>query len=725
MKANIKDIKNLLLRNVILSFLLDKEVSINNQGIVYKPEWAVKIIHAFKDVNIEDLNWDTIVHCGNSNDSTIMPFSFALMYYMIDEGIFNEDKWIDVILERREDFSFFPKNSFTSIKYNLAEIKYITPYSLIKVSMGGAGNRTEFYLISNCDKRLYAFIKKFISDGLKNYKRVIFVFLEEIYRDYQADGYLTKFEDFNDETFKKHLDMCLSKETFTTRIYKQVTAHDIEGLIKFYVWIMASMNDGTRCSNFKIFTHEVIKYPYFINRYKDGYVPIALNPNDPVPKEDKLIIRRLGTKLATKDVGNVACIDFSRVEDLKQRELLKRFYWQDDSNASLNNLNKEITKIINFIKYTNGKITLSSVIKYVSSENYNVKRSGYIRRWIVFNNKISPIKDFTAIIEITYSKNKKNNSRLEAYTREETEKLLQEYKKDSTNNENRSQHSNMLCYYIFKMMHSNSMRLESIKSLKVDSLIQIEGTETYVFKVRSKASPIDEEYYNATPADAKLFKEIVSYTDQFRDKCPSKLSEYLFIGETSHLGSVGLISDRFIEKHHARICKQADVRYLPFASASRNFYMQAITLYGEESGWSEFMIASETGHGIEVNEDHYIKRQITELSEKLFHTEVGQINLTGDVRRTTSLSDRQSVEHHTGHCQSSECTQHSNLGCLQCPNFVTTINDIPYHENRILTIDKVIETENNFHEKEFLIIIKKYHIAYLNKLYELKKENEK
>lgn len=721
MVANVKDIKEPVIRSIIIQYLKERKISITKTGKVYV-EWSCKLIKAFKNIGIEELNWYTICHCGNSNDISLITYSFGLMYYMIDKDIFCDPKNIDSILERRKDFENLESSVFKKSRLNLGSADNLTPYSIITLPKRKK-SQFAFYIIPNCDEKLYRFIHSFVEKGVAKYSRVDFSFLESMFAEYTGDGYLTNFSDYTDDIFKKQLDKLLKLEKVSDIRNLKTTSHVIEGFIKFYLWIMESMNDAELDKNFKIFTYDILCYPYFIKKYLEGYKIVVLNPYTDIPKEDKLMLRQTNEIVSSKDIGAPCCIDFTVVNNLHQRELAKKYYWLNETKGSFKSLNKTMLRIFELINICDGVYSKETIIKYITSEYYKNSCGTISRNWLSYVNSIEPIKDYEVIMNFLVNRKNESNAYLEAYTLEEVKLLLEAYKKDSTNDSNKSGNSNMLCYFLLQFLINTPMRLQSLLALTTDSLIQLGDSDMYVIRVRDKTSPIDGHEYNATKKDALLFKQILAYTEQFRKNCTKNYNNYLFICEQSHMGAIGRIKDRYIEKHHIRICEEYGIRYLPFASASRNTYMQAITKYGEDNNFHKLEISNLTGHGLDVNENNYMKRQISDISEKLFNVQIGNIELNGGVLRTSDPPKKNIVLDKTGFCVQDNCRNGSNIGCLNCPHYRTSIENIPFHELRIKKLDELIYEQDNSHEKEFLVTFKTYHVAYLNKLYELKDVN--
>lgn len=664
------------------------------------------LIREMSDIYLEDLNWNYLFY-NKRYQPKIASYNLRFMYYLIDKGEFSDPNLKDII-ERRDYYESFPY--ITSIEKKSFEKLNLTPWSICYTSVYSKEKnfiKREYFYINNADKQMYEFVYSFVDYYQSISCKTSYIYFTKMFEFYKGDGVGACFEDYNEEMFLQALDEALADGT----------VEQANLVVKFYIWIVLNQKDTTKFPHYR---YEILREQKFISKYKNGFVPIIYNSLSPVPTADKWLIVKTDKNMNSQDVGSCSSFDFTKIKNKRHRALFKEFYWKRDSLDSLKSKNTNILAAINLDNSLNGQeYTLNNILNYFVQKN--IRRKSIYREWLSFYNDKIPIVNFETLMIFIGKDAKESNPRLDFYTVDQKKDLIKAYKKliDSENGFQKIRTT--LCYYVFLFLYHTSMRRESILKLNIDSLIEFaEGK--YYFRVPSKTSSLGYEIYNATKLEAKLFKEVVDLTEQFRIMVPDNLKKYVFLTLTSRKKSVRVLTEDTINRTHKKVCKMSGIPYLPVTSTLRNSFMNEMTTFLEKEGENDFTIATLTGHTVSVNESNYITRNLTEYSEKLYKSSIGNVPMIGQVDKETDLPDETIVEG-IGHCCKPNCNLTSNLGCIACHNFIATISDIPAFEDDILELNKRIYEEDIQHEKEYLTRIRDIKANYLHQLYILKEQN--
>ena len=123
---------------------------------------------------------------------------------------------------------------------------------------------------------------------------------------------------------------------------------------------------------------------------------------------------------------------------------------------------------------------------------------------------------------------------------------------------------------------------------------------------------------------------------------------------------------------------------------------------------------------------HYSKPDIIEMLEATNGIVIGDVTINGKILNeipNNIASDNNLVSDNCGYCSALKCHINSDLSCLLCKDFVTTINRKPYFEEQIKLIDSLILTKSLQHDKEDLINRKRLFLKYLEAIIKLQIED--
>ena len=106
---------------------------------------------------------------------------------------------------------------------------------------------------------------------------------------------------------------------------------------------------------------------------------------------------------------------------------------------------------------------------------------------------------------------------------------------------------------------------------------------------------------------------------------------------------------------------------------------------------------------------------------------IGDVNLQGQIIKKVpdNIEIKENlVSDECGYCSAETCNVFSELSCMLCKDFVTTLNRKPYFEEQLKLIDSIIKTKELPHDKKDLINRKRLILGYLEAIISMEQELE-
>ncbi|WP_180233465.1 tyrosine-type recombinase/integrase [Bacillus sp. AFS059628] len=313
--------------------------------------------------------------------------------------------------------------------------------------------------------------------------------------------------------------------------------------------------------------------------------------------------------------------------------------------------------------------------------------------------------------------------------KEDLDKIIFEYKEK----EKKGELKYRLYWIILSLKLTTNLRINEILSIKVKDIKRI--NDKNVLMVLRKSKGREKKKYYPNQYVMKLINLAVEITEFLRNgnKNDKKINEYVFLN-TSIKGGIRVISRDVFYRDFRRTIKNLDLSQSNYTVYNlRDTFMNNIFEEGKKQGVNIFDIHKVTGHAhMETTIKHYRKSNIQNYLEAMFYIKLDNVIVNGTVVENPreSISNEihslksVTVRNENGYCESGTCIAEKDLDCLMCPNFITTLDRIPYIIKSIKQIEKDIK-QSVYDEKDELIHIKKLYVAYLKKLYELKEERSK
>ena len=662
----------------------------------------------------------------------------------------NEDK--NSILECEEALRLYT-NGRINHKMDKYLDKLSTPYSFvilpneqntIKTNINGTKKLLTVY-IKNCNK----FVNNLIVDCAKssinkiNEKHVApFIKIMDIIFNNSAKTHFNSYSDFDDNTFKIHFDSVI-KHIEENNYNKHLNYRTKELFINLYTFIEKQLNKQDYDNNFKKYDLVAFRYLHFVSRLEEGYDVYNYSVYEEPPIVDKFMLKPQNMALhENAQDTNVLALDFSQVINPHVRKIIKEMFWYDTDHEIKTRYkiylnifrmaNQFMTGEYGEISNNHIEITHDMVLDIIlEMQDYSAsqitRKTSLIKYFFKYldNNNYSTIAP--SIYQMISMRTYEQNSYKDYYDKEELKKLIHCYKENYLNeSDDRKRHQSYMYYLAIRMFANETMRISTVLNIKVDSLKKTLNSRDknkieYVLQVSSKTSKEGKEDINITENTKKIFDLALEATKEYRKKLNSTDQNYLFIYESRMHNIIKSLTKRGFERYHKEICEKYNIEYKPFG-AIRNTRMNAISEVEYAKGNDDKYIEKISGHTLSVHNKNYATVNIREFCQDFYEVEIGDITLKGKIGDKTNEIQERKVDQGAGYCSESECNVSSNLKCILCSNFVTTVSCISEVENIIQDIDEKMKKEKIQHEREFLFTIKQVYVKYLERLYERKEE---
>ena len=206
------------------------------------------------------------------------------------------------------------------------------------------------------------------------------------------------------------------------------------------------------------------------------------------------------------------------------------------------------------------------------------------------------------------------------------------------------------------------------------------------------------------------------YSLRFQSQVPSQAKKLVFDG----------LREQSFNAFLKGICNSLKLGTVYTIANLRDSHMTFSENYIIKQHLSDVQLNILTSHSSSVTtRRHYSRPDIIEMLEVTNGIIIGDIDLQGNVVKKIP-SNIEKIENlvadECGFCSSDKCSIFSELGCLLCKDFVTTISRKPYFEEQIKLIDTIITEKTLPHDKKDLRNRKRLLLGYLETIIELEEE---
>jgi integrase len=633
----------------------------------------------------------------------------------------------------------FPEivESFKSVD-NLAKELYwifsnsMLPYNLIVIRKDEKSKNPKIQKSTSCCKNdsstlfLSNLLREFITNnhtGGRNH---------HFYINFQTSlngKLINKITDFNADTFKQQYYYYKKQENST----KSITL-----LKKFYLMLL-TYPEGRNILDWKNgLDGNMLQLVSFNKNFEEGFLPIPLNPLDPLPDCDKLLIIPNGMENNTTKINSFSYkpVNFHPVKDENLKVGLKHWFW--NSNVALPSRIDYVQiciKFINFIfelrhKFNIRRVTSSdndinvitveeifSYVQFVKSNKLSNRYITVVKGFLTYIQENSLYKVEPSTFRYLVAKNVQHNNKSKDISDDLLLKIENKFKEKSTDN-----YLNTLYYIVFHISIATEFRISQILNLKVNCLVK--GVKKdYYLESNSKVSKGKKIKVPITPYTKRYIETAISFTQQVRDDCKSPaIKEQIFIHNRSAY-NYKVISVRSFSDYLKRICKELDI--VSFSSQNlRDTFMTKSIEYAMKKNMSEMELKTLTNHKkLSTTTNHYVAEKIKDYLEATHMIVIGNHTIKGNIVSKTYHSNKDLVNENCGYCPHESCIQiKGNLDCLMCSGFIATIDRIPFYEEKIAKINMDIKLSKSQAERDRYVVIKRLYLAYLQKLLVLKEE---
>ncbi|MCM3359530.1 site-specific integrase [Psychrobacillus sp. MER TA 171] len=538
---------------------------------------------------------------------------------------------------------------------------------------------------------------------------------------------ITKITDFNSETFKQQYYFYKENENST---------HSLTLLKKFY---LKQLNhpDGKNILHWREgIDGNMLRAVSFNKNYEMGFIPIPLNPFDPIPKFDKWLVMPNGAEKKTTKINSFSYkpIDFSliEIEDLKNG--LKDWFWNSNVVITARIDYAHICiRFINFIFNLRNELSIRRMTSTTNViDNITVEEAFSYVQFIKTNNKsplhISAVRYFLAylqennlykveptVFKYFVIKSKEVTSSTKDISDENLIKIEAKFKENAHDN-----YLNTLYYIIFHIAIATEFRISHIINLKVNCLKK--GVKKdYYLESNTKVSKGKEVKVPITPYTRRYIETAIKFTQDVRDECKDNaIKEHIFIHNTSSF-NFKVVTIRSFSDYLKRICLELGIEGYT-AENLRDTYMTKAIEHAIKNNMSDMEIRALTIHKqISTTTNHYVSIKIKDYLEATHMVVIGNPTIKGNIIGETNHKNEDLVNDQCGYCPYESCIKkNDNLDCLMCSGFIATIDRIPFYEEKIQSIENEIKSTKLPSEKDRLVTIKRLYLAYLGKLLELK-----
>lgn len=279
-------------------------------------------------------------------------------------------------------------------------------------------------------------------------------------------------------------------------------------------------------------------------------------------------------------------------------------------------------------------------------------------------------------------------------------------------------------------------RIGTICKLQVTSIRPTIKTDQFRLCGYSKTSGGRLDEYIIDDKLCRMLKNVINDTQKLRDTCNiNGIHDYIFLIPGDTRNGTGVIRPESYSQYLKSVCKRIGVQSYT-ASNLRDTHMTKALEFAIKHNLSDFELSELTGHVMKkTTTSHYIDWNLEEMLEAVYDIDLTSVSdkelsdISAHIKPKIPEAfdnDAASVENGCGHCTAETCHIASDLPCLSCRDFVTTVSYLPAFERMAEHLDIKIQNDSNTqHDIDDLLVWKKLCVSYIQAIYQAIEDNKR
>lgn len=471
-----------------------------------------------------------------------------------------------------------------------------------------------------------------------------------------------------------------------------------------------------------------------------GYQIFVYNPLSSCPDIDKWIVCYQRTPHS--EYIDTEVFDFSSIQVKLYKKWFKEYVWY--SNGTIRTKRDIMYRILPILHYISnlksGKILsifspkgtphesitvseINAIRNYIASSSNNSRtRNGTIASIRMFFNYISDVYP-GAVPAATYyllrSSPGKDYDSQKAIPITEIEAIAKVMKRNAE-----TDILYAILYAVFYLALETEFRGSQIMRLTKDCVHEAAKKDEWVVLSDTKTSAGELTEQPITRYVKREIDEVIKLTETYRQNCSdTRLKNLLFIVPDIRKGVYVPLKLHRFNNYLKDCCKIAGTPEYSMQNL-RDTHMTLGEEYVVRNALSDIEQCIISGHKSTATDTiHYVDPDIKTMLEATYGIIIGNVDVEGkilkqvDKKVATSYNE---VSHSCGYCNSSSCHDFSYLDCLMCKDFVTAPDRLPFFEERIKSVDELIQNATIPHDKEDLVNIKRLLLHYVEGILQMK-----
>lgn len=545
---------------------------------------------------------------------------------------------------------------------------------------------------------------------------------------------ITKLEDFNGELFWKQI--AFLRKKYPDMRENTVVYNRYLLIVHFYRDLIEVFPDTNFFENDLNMTPSLIFNRMLLSYIERDFQVLPYTTTVNLKGINKVLFITRNINKTTTQFKGESCFafDISSMSCEVYQDLLKEYFISSINITNLRIMSgflRETLEKIYIAKTTDGypnpdllylsneeAVFIKEIIKkefsFVRTINNNI---GHIRRfllWLKNNNKIHTDDMFFSYLK-QYEEPTVGTAK--AMSDENLVKLNNYIVNDMKMN-----HNAKIMYAIFHIAIQTPFRISQICHLKTDCIKpSLKEHMYYIESDVSKTSRGTPVQYTITELTYKIIMNVLEDTEKLRENILLKdEKDYLFLIETEYKGT-SLIGGAYVNDYLAKACKALKIEKIT-AGNLRDTHMTKALEYAMRHGKTDLELSVLSMHkNVDTTKNHYIDIELNKMLEATYGITIGDFSHDINNHIVESLpveveNNEHEVENGCGHCDADNCINTSNLPCLVCKHFKTTIKHKSFFEKQIETQDLIISKTSNRHSIEDLNTIKTLYALYLKSI---------
>ncbi len=548
-------------------------------------------------------------------------------------------------------------------------------------------------------------------------------------------------EDFNEKTFWCQIDFYKQKYINCT----EMRSKGIRLIIWFYRYLVKTYSEHSFFEGAQTITESLLFTSRFSEQINDNYAFLPLDTNGETVEPYKKIVfiirgfDRYSTRLEKEDSFPV---DLSAITNpLYRKDIIKYIlsvpepsYFSDSGSIiSLCKILSNILKVKSTPEYENPSLWYftnadAAAIRYFCTGNGNLKFGtmnnsiGAIRRFLQWEEATGKMKFDEDFFENLSQFEEPGPTSAHAIPTNDVialiEKLQEKSKSDLI-------YSHTLT--IFILLIETEFRVSQICSLTDDCIKPMDKPNLHMIYSYSKVSHGTKDHYAIAEPTYRLLMNAINNTEKVREECNiSQRSNKIFL-YTGKFGATDIMTGSKFSDCLEQCCKELGWDYKYTAINVRDTYMTESYYWALAHGIDP-RILSKHRH-LDTTRNHYVDKDICDVLEALYNVIIGDtagvtveeaLNKILDKIPDEINNNAHKVMHGGGFCNHEDCILknciiRSELPCLICRHFITTVEHKPFFEKSIEMIDVQIDfaRADDIELKNHLTILKQLYALYL------------